>query len=192
MLDVTGIDALERPELAHLVTQVAGKISNALVLAQSHSVLLRLTWPGNTLGSDADGLVCLDKDGWITGANPVARQMVPGMSANQTQLVHAEEVFGLPLHMIFDATKERQKTLEIPLWNGLQLHGTAVLAAHENAPSQHITRPQELAGVGLKDMETHMIIQAVVHAKGNVALAAQALGISRATVYRKLGKESRR
>ena len=35
--------------------------------------------------------------------------------------------------------------------------------------------------------KTELIRQAVVQARGNVAEAARALGISRATVYRKLG-----
>ena len=40
---------------------------------------------------------------------------------------------------------------------------------------------------GLKDAQTEMIREAVKQARGNVAEAARALGISRATVYRKLG-----
>jgi transcriptional regulator of acetoin/glycerol metabolism len=40
---------------------------------------------------------------------------------------------------------------------------------------------------GLKDAQTDMIRDAVHQARGNVAEAARALGISRATVYRKLG-----
>ncbi len=39
----------------------------------------------------------------------------------------------------------------------------------------------------LKDIQTDMIRQAVHQARGNVAEAARTLGISRATVYRKLG-----
>ncbi|MDD3785804.1 MAG: helix-turn-helix domain-containing protein, partial [Hydrogenophaga sp.] len=42
--------------------------------------------------------------------------------------------------------------------------------------------------VPLKDMETALIRQAVDDARGNVMEAARALGISRATVYRKLGR----
>jgi transcriptional regulator of acetoin/glycerol metabolism len=56
MLDVTGIDAQERPELKHLVMQSACKIENALVCAQPHAMLLRLNWPGNTMGTDAIGI----------------------------------------------------------------------------------------------------------------------------------------
>lgn len=38
----------------------------------------------------------------------------------------------------------------------------------------------------LRDVETALIRKAVADARGNVAEAARALGISRATVYRKL------
>ena len=41
----------------------------------------------------------------------------------------------------------------------------------------------------LKDIEAALIRKAVDQARGNVAQAAQALGISRATVYRKLGQK---
>ena len=187
MLDLTAIDAVERPELTHLVTQVAGKIGNALVRAQAHCLLLRLNWPGNTLGSDADGMLCLDADGWVTGANPVARQMLQGLQA--AGRVHATALFGLPLHLLFDAARRRHETLEIPLWNGLRLSALALEAAHENLPMRH----EATAGhsLGLKDMETALILQAVEQARGNVAQAAQALGISRATVYRKLGAKAK-
>ncbi|MGZ5196009.1 MAG: GAF domain-containing protein, partial [Ramlibacter sp.] len=57
MLDLTGINAAERPELKHLVAQSARSIENALLLAMHHSVLLRLNWPGRTLGGEEDGLV---------------------------------------------------------------------------------------------------------------------------------------
>jgi transcriptional regulator of acetoin/glycerol metabolism len=45
-------------------------------------------------------------------------------------------------------------------------------------------------GAALKDIETALIIKAVEQARGNVAQAAAALGISRATVYRKLGRKA--
>ncbi|MEK9803851.1 MAG: helix-turn-helix domain-containing protein, partial [Curvibacter sp.] len=40
----------------------------------------------------------------------------------------------------------------------------------------------------LRDVETSLIRKAVEDARGNVAQAARNLGISRATVYRKLGQ----
>ena len=43
----------------------------------------------------------------------------------------------------------------------------------------------------LKDLETALIRKAVDDARGNVMDAARALGISRATIYRKLGAKRR-
>ena len=191
MLDLTGINAMERPELSHLVTQVAGKIGNALVLAQPHSLMVRLNWPGNALGSDADGMLCLDTDGWIVGANATARQMVPDMQTAPGSRVHATDVFGMPLEMLFDAARRSRNTLDIPLWNGLHLQAMSLVPAQENTAQGYSSGAGTSSNVGLKDMETAMIHKAVEQARGNVAQAAQALGFSRATVYRKLGRKPR-
>jgi transcriptional regulator of acetoin/glycerol metabolism len=187
MLDLTGIDAVERPELKHLVTQSASKIGNALVLAQTHRLMVRLNWPGNALGSEADGIVCLDADGWLTGANPAARQMVPGLAASGPQAVHVSELFGVSVETLFDAMRQPDATLEIPLWTGLTLQALPIAPANELRPIAPGLRQTASSNLPLKDMETALIHQTVEKAKGNVALAAQQLGISRATVYRKLG-----
>jgi transcriptional regulator of acetoin/glycerol metabolism len=105
--------------------------------------------------------------------------------------VHATEVFGLPLQMLFDAARRSHNALEIPLWTGLRLNAIAVEAARENMPARFEASNLPGNTVGLKDMETALILKAVEQARGNVAKAAQALGISRATVYRKLGNKPR-
>ena len=189
MLDVTGVDVQERPELKHLVMQSASKIENALITALPHALLLRLNWPGHGLGSTADALLGLDGDGCVSGANSVARQIVSGLQV--AGRVHATEVFGLPLQMLFDAARRSHNTLEVPLWTGLRLNALAVEAARENLPARYDTNPSANTSVGLKDMETALIHKAVEQARGNVAQAAQALGISRATVYRKLASKTR-
>jgi transcriptional regulator of acetoin/glycerol metabolism len=189
MLDLTGIDAIERPELKHLVTQTASKIENALLLNQPHALTLRLNWPGNALGSDADGLVCLDADGWIAGANPTARQMVPNLPMAGLAPVHASEVLGMPFEMLFDAAKRSNTVLEIPLWTGLRLQAIALPASHDHLRNVYGANASAAGGAHLKDIETALIRKAVEQARGNVAQAAQALGISRATVYRKLGSK---
>lgn len=189
MLDLTGIEALERPELKHLVAQTAAKIENALVLAQAHTLVLRLNWPGSTLGSEADGLLCLDADGWVTAANPVARQMVPhlglGGGVAPAARLHVSELFGLQVDVLFDALRQTHPILELPLWTGLRLLAMPVLQADAAPPRSYATAADARR---LKDIETALIRQAVDQARGNVAQAALALGISRATVYRKLGK----
>ena len=187
MLDVTGIDVVERPELKHLVTQSAGKIENALLLAQPHHLLVRLNWPGNPLGSDADGLVCLDADGGITGANPMARQMLPELALAGRRAQHISEVFGVAYQLLFDAVRRSDASLEIPLWSGLRLQALPIKRLLETEPVAVAHRPPAAQALPLKDIETALIRQAVTDARGNVAEAARTLGISRATVYRKLG-----
>jgi transcriptional regulator of acetoin/glycerol metabolism len=184
---LTGIDAVERPELKHLVTQSACKIENALLLTQAHSLTLRLNWPGNTLGSEADGIVCLDPDGWITGANQIARLMVPNLATAGQPAVHLSEVFGVPYALLFDTVRRPDATLEIPLWTGLRLQALPIERSHEMQPVRSGQRLRASDSLPLKEIEVTLIRKAVEQALGNVAQAARALGISRATVYRKLG-----
>jgi transcriptional regulator of acetoin/glycerol metabolism len=187
MLDLTGIDAVERPELKHLVTQSASRIENALVLAQAHSLTVRLNWPGYALGSEADGIVCLDADGWLTGANPIARQMVPGLAVAGRGAVHVSELFGVSYDMLFDAARRPGAALDIPLWTGLCLQ---VLPVEPEFEARSIRTTRQVPASEhrpLRAIEDDLIRQAVEQARGNVMEAARTLGISRATVYRKLG-----
>jgi transcriptional regulator of acetoin/glycerol metabolism len=191
MLDLTGIEAAERPELKHLVAQSARSIENALTLRRPHSLLMRLNWPGRNLGDETDGLVCLDAEGWVTGANQTARQMVPQLSG--VSALHASELFALPHDMLFDAARRNlfgdAPPLEVPLWSGLRLHGIPLVPGRPDVSARrHNAQPAR--SQPLKDVEIALIRQAVDDARGNVMLAAQNLGISRATVYRKLGSKS--
>ncbi len=188
MLDLTGVQVSEQPALKHLVTQSARSIENALALAQPHALLLRLNWPGRMLGDDSDGLVCVDQDGLIVGLNRPAADMLdipagvpPG---------HCSSYLAAAVDALFDAAQQQAPATEVPLWSGLRLQ---VLAQSGRARAG---RPVRSAGaahaVPLKDMEAALIRKAVDDARGNVMDAARALGISRATIYRKLGAHKRR
>jgi transcriptional regulator of acetoin/glycerol metabolism len=193
MLDLTGIESAERPELKHLVTQSARSIEDALTLGRPHKLLVRLNWPGRSLGDEGDGLVCLDADGWVTGANQVARQMVPALTPNTSAALHCSELFAMPWEMLFDAARGQSSgdapPLEVPLWSGLRLNAIAQAQGHE--ADRAAGRSSLGAGTGrlpLKDLEIALIRKAVDDARGNIMQAARTLGISRATVYRKLGQ----
>eukprot|EP01032_Pedospumella_encystans_P011668 gene11668-13555_t len=105
------------------------------------------------------------------------------------QTLHASEVFASPWENLFDAASRQASAQELPLWSGLRLQtqalrpGTRPAASHSAKTSE---RAQAMAKP-LKDVQTDMIREAVQQARGNVAEAARSLGISRATVYRKLG-----
>jgi len=184
MLDLTGIDAAERPELKHLVSQSARSIENALALSRPHALLLRLNWPGRTIGGDGDGLVCVDADGGVASVNATARQMISQLALPGTAAAHCSDLFAMPWEMLFDASG-RDSPMEVPLWSGLTLQVLAQAPGAPRAPSAGADRR-----VPLKDLETALIRKAVNEARGNVVQAARMLGISRATVYRKLGRKS--
>ena len=199
MLDLTGIEAAERPELKHLVAQSARSIENALTLGRFEKpggLLIRLNWPGRALGDETDGLVCLDADGYLLGANQAARQMLPQLGYPAGPRLHCSDLFAMAFEMLFDAARHQgspASALEVPLWTGLRLHALPLLTGpgHLPAPLRLSPTPAS-APQPLKDIETALIRKAVDDARGNVLKAAKALGVSRATVYRRLGAAIKR
>ena len=191
MLDLTGVRVAERPELRHLASQSARGIENALVQRHPCELLLHLAWPGSAESESSDGLLCIDAEGRVTGANAAARQMLHQPLLRQLATLHCNDLFALPLDMLFDAAR-RGDAVEVPLWSGLRMRvrpqrgghdgrdRPAAVGASADVSAAGVDRPR------LRDVETALIRKAVTDARGNVAEAARALGISRATVYRKL------
>ena len=106
--------------------------------------------------------------------------------------MHASEVFASSWESLFDAASRQSNTQELPLWSGLRLQTQALRMGNSAQPQTPTSQPAAkvhssgLASKPLKDVQTDMIREAVNQVRGNVAEAARALGISRATVYRKL------
>jgi len=184
MLDLTGIDVPERPALKHLVTQSARSIENALTLAQPHRLLLRISWPGAGLGEESDGLLGVDGEGNITAVNRAAANMLALHPGNWWP--HASDVFAVPVESLFDLARIQRPT-ELPLWSGLRLQ----VLASSNQKGMEASRSRAAPALPLKDVETALIRKAVDDARGNVMEAARTLGISRATVYRKLMRKKK-
>jgi len=180
MLDLTGVMSQERPELKHLAALSSRSISNAFLLRQAHHLLLRMNWPGRLGGDDNDGLMLLNDEGEVLGANMQARDM---LSMAPDAHFHANDLFAIPMGLLFDAASEPH-AMEVPLWSGLNLQIRSQL--------QHACNNiQQPAATGaLQQIQSAMISKAISQAKGNVAQAAKTLGISRATLYRKLSRKS--
>ncbi|MDP2165429.1 MAG: helix-turn-helix domain-containing protein, partial [Hydrogenophaga sp.] len=97
---------------------------------------------------------------------------------------HCSDVFAVPFETLFDDARNARAARELPLWSGLRLEVWSRL----NGDRTHAQTPPQArhASLPLKDVETALIRRAVEDARGNVMQAARSLGISRATVYRKL------
>ena len=182
MLDLTGIHVAERPALKHLVAQSARRIENALTLAQPHQLLLRIHWPGSSPDEDSAGLVCVDANGFVTGTNRAAADMLT--LAPGAPWPHCSDVFAVPFETLFDDARSASAARELPLWSGLRLAVWSRLSSDRAQPQS--PPPARHTSLPLKDVETALIRKAVEDARGNVMEAARSLGISRATVYRKL------
>ncbi|MDQ7955609.1 MAG: helix-turn-helix domain-containing protein [Pseudomonadota bacterium] len=180
MLDLTGVNVVERPELQHLAEHSARAIQNAWLRSLPCALLLQFNWPGSLAaleaGVDGDGLLCLDADGLVLGANTVARQLLPLPPHGRAA---APDLFAVPTSLLFDASARHPTPAEVPLWSGLRLH---VRALRRDGRATAGAAP----AARLRDVQASLIEQAVREARGNVAEAARALGVSRATVYRKL------
>jgi sigma-54 dependent transcriptional regulator, acetoin dehydrogenase operon transcriptional activator AcoR len=176
MLDLTGVNTPERPELKFLAAQSARSIENSLLRNQQANLQIYLNWPGRLQGNDSDGLISLDENGHIIGANRQARQMISIDHLHP----HASDVFAMPWQSLFDLA-HTQTGAEVPLWSGLRIQ---IKAAGEACP-----RPTFMTGSNagaLKDVESDLIRRVMQQSRGNVAEAAKRLGISRATLYRKI------
>lgn len=192
MIDVTGVQAPERPELKHLVAQSARQIEDALLLARPHQLRLHLAWPAGWQVAGASpgaALLCLDAEGQVTGANATARQMLPALHALANGPLHASDLFALPWANLFDMADHGQART-LPLWSGLRVQvraecnqagASASTRAPAALPPSAAAKPRSL-----KALETELIHQAVRDAGGRVAIAAKTLGVSRATMYRRL------
>ncbi len=198
MLDLTGVEVPERPELLHLAVQSARSIENTLALLRPHALMLRLNWPGHPLGGATDALIGLDTDGLVTAFNRAARDMVPQLqtaTGHGLAQPHAAELFALPFEMLFDAARRDAEDIDLPLWSGLRLHALALPAGRAAGQVASVAPGRAAAAASngntdqgrLRDVETALIRKTVEETRGNVAQAAERLGVSRATVYRKLG-----
>jgi sigma-54 dependent transcriptional regulator, acetoin dehydrogenase operon transcriptional activator AcoR len=183
MLDLTGIEAPERRELQHLVAQAATQIENRLALAIPHTLSVQLYWPGLAAQQDT-GWLGIDADGRICAANRSARSML-GLPTHgiESALPQCHEVFATDYAHLFDAIRSA-KPVELPLWSGLTV--TA-----QGLPNDQYFDPNKVqANAPLKTLTCDFIRQTVTQTRGNVSVAAQTLGISRSTVYRKLSSYS--
>ena len=99
----------------------------------------------------------------------------------------------MPYEMLFEAAGRESygqpAPIDVPLWSGLRLNAISIKRGHRTDDPISVRGTLTSDHPSLREVETALIRKAVVQAKGNVMQAARELGISRATVYRKLGNK---
>lgn len=186
MLDMTGVMVNERPELKHLVARSTRAINDTLVRTLPQAITLSIWWPHVESFQYEQGLLAVNRDGFIVGINVAGRKMLGDIARSQPSL-HLSDVFATRWTDLFSG-EYRDGVKEVPLWSGL-LVSVRVSNPSLSSPSSpsSSTQPRTSAS-SLRDIELEMIRRAVADARGNVELAAKKLGISRATVYRKINQ----
>ena len=175
MLDLTGVLAPERPELRHLAARMARRIEDALLRALPHRALLQVRWPGID-DNDEAGLLAVDDEGRIVGADRTARTML-SLDPSAAEPPAAQHCFAVPPAALLDLRAD-MPAQTLPLWSGLQVT-VAPVARRDPTPARW------------RDAEALLIREALQAAGGNVAQAARRLGLSRATLYRRLAARGR-
>ena len=183
MLDLTGIDAAERPELKHLAAQSARSIENALTLTLPAQPAAAPELAGPLARAARTTAWCA----WTATAGSRAATTPRGRCCRNSpwpaRRAHCSELFAQPWESWFDLA--RRSAPQPPGRSAAVVGPAAAGAAAAARPGPVAAAPR----VPLRDVEIALIRKAVADARGNVVQAAQALGISRATVYRKLGQE---
>ena len=180
MLDLTGVLVDERPELRHLAAQMAHRIEAALLAALPRHRLLRVQWPGAP-GGDAGGALAVDADGVIVGADRGARAILGLRWAGPAvRFGPLDAWFAAPLGHLLGLRADAPAQV-VPLWSGLR----ALVSAAD--PAGDAATPGRW-----HDAQARLVREAIDAAQGNVSRAAAGLGISRATLYRRLAAQRRR
>jgi sigma-54 dependent transcriptional regulator, acetoin dehydrogenase operon transcriptional activator AcoR len=199
MLDLTGVRAREQSQLKHLVSQVATQIEHSLLFKPTQQqCVLEVTWPlggyAPSQSSETLGYIRVNRDGQISGASAAARSLFNELAFLGEQPVLLSDLFATPDSEILEVFGKRPWQKTVPLWSGLDVQLKRVDGAgmfSTALPATHGFAAKQADAVPIKEMESALIMKAVNDTRGNVNEAAKRLGLSRATVYRKLASRKK-
>lgn len=202
-LDITAYDTVPSFDVFSLVIDTAVAIENSLFQPGPERLLVRFHPRAELVGTVMEGLLEVDAEGRITGANRAACRL---LSLTRAALLGREftDLFDRRLQGVFARpTRQRADLVEMHTHVGLQMMARfetggrpgAATAAEACAAE---TGPVPLASVGLgadrpakmRELEREAIERALAALGGNVSAAARQLGISRNTIYRRRSGEA--
>ncbi len=133
-------------------------------------------------------LIAFDARGFAIAANRRAKECVPGLDALPR---HVSELFDIRAERLLDARPGRDLISFRLLGSGAPLHARVrppVARATRSTPKLQTKEAPQLSLSDDEALERNRIVAAMTDAKWRPALAAQTLGVSRATLYRRIAK----
>src|SRR5471032_1353874 len=198
VLDASAVSSPEEREsqrmVNHIVRQSALLIEDGFFLnATTHCWVLLAHRSRHYVEAQPEILIAFDARGYAIAANRRAKECVPGLD----QLpCHVSELFDIRAERLLDARPGRDLSSFRLVGSGSPLHARVrppiVRASRSPAPtptSREATQP--VTQPTLSDNETlerARILAAMTDAKWRPVVAAQTLGLSRATLYRRIAK----
>jgi sigma-54 dependent transcriptional regulator, acetoin dehydrogenase operon transcriptional activator AcoR len=193
-LDITTYDQVPGFDVFSLVMDAAAGIENGLFAPAADRLVVRFHPRAELLGTSMEGLLQVDADGRVSGANRMAARLL---------CVPRASLLGQAFGALFDRrvqglfaqpTRQRGDMVEMQTHVGLQ-----VMARFEGEAARDSARV--LMGTGdratetavgeprlptpLRTLECEAIERTLAALGGNVSATAKALGISRNTIYRR-------
>jgi sigma-54 dependent transcriptional regulator, acetoin dehydrogenase operon transcriptional activator AcoR len=136
-------------------------------------------------------LIAFDARGYAIAANRRAKECVPGLDQLPR---HVSELFDIRAERLLDVRPGRDLISFRLIGSGAPLHARVrppVIRASRSTPvlPREINTPATQPALSESEtLERSRIVAAMTDAKWRPVLAAQALGISRATLYRRIAK----
>lgn len=193
VLDASAVRSPEEREsqrlVNHIVRQSALLIEDGFFLnATTQCWVLLAHRNRHYVEAQPEILIAFDARGFAIAANRRAKECVPGL--NQMPC-HVSELFDIRAERLLDARPGRDLISFRLIGSGAPLHARVrppVARAARNAPKLQTKEAPQPSLSEDEAVERTRIIAAMTDAKWRPVLAAQTLGISRATLYRRIAK----
>lgn len=163
-------------------------IENRLLLQAAHDDIVRFSPNRFHIGTALEGMVSVDEQGRVTGANRAALRLLGVCAQQQVLGSSTQELFGIDAEQIASSCDLSVFRCRLPIERGG--HEQYYLSVHSSA-----MMPGSAAGTEIRPVRTAVaaaergaLLEALQRWDWNISRAARSLGIGRKTLYRKLSK----